>query len=139
MRMYDAPTLTIKRGRTEKRRLDTAKMLVIARDLAALDPVACYFEDTQGLPGQSAPAAHAFGQTCGLMEACMWSVGIPVIMVHPAVWKSGLKCPAGKDGARALASRVLPAGAGLWPLKKHDGRAEAALIALWGSKFGTLR
>jgi hypothetical protein len=40
--------------------------------------------------------------------------------------------PAEKDGARARASQLLPQHAGHWPLKKHDGRAEAALIALYG-------
>jgi hypothetical protein len=40
--------------------------------------------------------------------------------------------PAAKDGARARASQLLPGAADQWPLVKHDGRAEAALIALWG-------
>lgn len=29
---------------------------------------------------------------------------------------------------------LLPTAVALWPLVKHDGRAEAALIALWGSR-----
>jgi hypothetical protein len=40
--------------------------------------------------------------------------------------------PKAKDGARARASQLLPAGVQLWPLVKHDGRAEAALLALYG-------
>ena len=42
--------------------------------------------------------------------------------------------PAAKDGARARASELIRGGAAHWPLIKHDGRAEAALIALWGSR-----
>jgi hypothetical protein len=48
------------------------------------------------------------------------------------VWKKALGVPADKDGARARASQLMPENAWLWPLVKHDGRAEAALIAYWG-------
>ena len=55
-------------------------------------------------------------------------------VVHPQRWKRELGVPAGKDGARARASQLLPQAAGQWPLKKHDGRAEAALISVFGSR-----
>jgi hypothetical protein len=42
--------------------------------------------------------------------------------------------PAGKDGARARASQLIPSAAHHWPLKKHDGRAEAALLAFYASR-----
>jgi hypothetical protein len=37
-----------------------------------------------------------------------------------------------KGKARARASQLLPAAAHQWRLKRDDGRAEAALTALWG-------
>jgi crossover junction endodeoxyribonuclease RuvC len=40
--------------------------------------------------------------------------------------------PAGKDAARARACELLPRLADRWPLVKHHGRAEAALLALYG-------
>jgi hypothetical protein len=57
---------------------------------------------------------------------------VPITIVHPRTWKRALGVPREKDGARARASQLLPAHAHLWPLKKHDGRAEAALIATYG-------
>jgi hypothetical protein len=36
------------------------------------------------------------------------------------------------DGCRARASQLLPGSADQWRLRRHDGRAEAALIALYG-------
>jgi hypothetical protein len=42
--------------------------------------------------------------------------------------------PKAKDAARARASQLLPQAAHQWPLKKHDGRAESALIALYGAR-----
>jgi crossover junction endodeoxyribonuclease RuvC len=53
-------------------------------------------------------------------------------MVRPNIWKKAIGCPKDKDMARMLASRLLPQHSDNWPLKKHDGRAEAALIALYG-------
>jgi crossover junction endodeoxyribonuclease RuvC len=63
------------------------------------------------------------------------ALGVPMSFVAPATWKRALQVPAAKDGARARASQLLPAAAGHWPLVKHDGRAEAALIALYGLRF----
>ena len=57
---------------------------------------------------------------------------IPLTMVAPLKWKRALGVPADKDGARARASQLLPAHAGLWCRVKDDGRAEAALIAYYG-------
>ncbi len=36
--------------------------------------------------------------------------------------------------ARARAGELLPRAACHWPLAAHAGRAEAALIALWGAR-----
>jgi len=47
-------------------------------------------------------------------------------IVAPVRWKRALAVPAGKDGARARASALLPRAAHLWPLVKHDGRAAEA-------------
>ena len=45
--------------------------------------------------------------------------------------------PKAKDGARARASELLPSYSHLWQRVKDDGRAEAALIALWGARMLT--
>lgn len=67
---------------------------------------------------------NAFGPCFG--RAVAWTA------VTPQVSKKALAAPAAKDGARARASQLLPAHAQLWPLKKHDGRAESAMIAVFG-------
>ena len=60
------------------------------------------------------------------------ALGIQVTHVNPRAWKAALKVPAAKDGARCRASELIHGGAAHWPLVKHDGRAEACLIALFG-------
>ena len=49
-------------------------------------------------------------------------------------WKRALGVQKSKDAARARASQLLPAAAAQWGLRKHDGRAEAALLALYGAR-----
>jgi crossover junction endodeoxyribonuclease RuvC len=101
-------------------------------------------------------AGHAFVKRCwnrpgegrsGALVGCYMAIlatlttaGIPWSAVAPQVWKKALAVPAAKDGARARASQLLPAHAGLWPLKKHDGKAEAALIAVYALRvLGTVQ
>lgn len=133
------PTVLVKRGRTEKSRLDTAAYLQLAQMLSALDPLGVYIEDVGGMPGDGASSMFTFGHATGAIEMAWLVLGVPILTVHPATWKAALRCPAGKGGSRALASRLMPAHAHLWPLKKHHGRAEAALIGEWATRFGVFR
>jgi crossover junction endodeoxyribonuclease RuvC len=54
--------------------------------------------------------------------------------VSPAVWKKHFKLPADKEASRALALPLFPATAEHFARKKDHGRAEAALIARYGSE-----
>ena len=105
----------------------------------AVGCTALYIEDVSGVPGQSGPAAFNFGYGVGVVRTAALAAGIAVKPVHPSVWKRQMKVPSGpkkSKAVRALASDLLPAWAHLWPLEKHDGRAEAALLALWAEKYG---
>ena len=51
-------------------------------------------------------------------------------------WQKAHKVPKGKDGSRLRASELMPRYAELWRLKKHDGRSDAALIALYALTHG---
>jgi len=93
-------------------------------------------EQVSGLPGQSAPAAFAFGHGFGVLLMASRMLHYDVQQVRPVLLKAAMHVPSGADksAAMALASELLPLDAWRWPLKKHDGRAEAALIALYGSR-----
>jgi hypothetical protein len=82
--------------------------------------------------GMGVSSAYNFGFGCGVIEACLSCNGIPFSYVTPQSWKKEMSCPTEKDGARMRASQLLPNFAHNWDLKKHDGRAESALIALYG-------
>jgi crossover junction endodeoxyribonuclease RuvC len=91
-----------------------------------------YVERVAARPGQGVASMFGFGVSYGLLRGVLTAKLIPVTLVTPQEWKRGTRTPAAKDAARARASEVFPGHAGLWALKKHDGRAEAALIAHFG-------
>jgi hypothetical protein len=75
--------------------------------------------------------AFAQGFAAAMPVACAACHGLPYRMVTPSIWKPAMKVPADKEEARVAASRMMPDFAHLWPLKKHDGRAEAALLSVY--------
>ena len=61
---------------------------------------------------------------------------MPMRLVTPQTWKKvyGLKGgKENKDMSRQKASQLFPTYANLWARKKDDGRAEAVLLAHYGS------
>lgn len=90
-------------------------------------------------PGEGAVGAFSFGRSYGVVRGVCAANFITIHDVTPQKWKGALKVSADKDAARARASALLPRHSGLWPLKGHHGRAEAALIALYGSQQSDAR
>lgn len=128
--VWDMPTFTIKRGKSMRRDLDGHSL---HRLIDSIRPGHAFVEKAQAQPRWSAYATGIFFQSYGETRGILISNDIPFEPVDPAKWKKALGVPAGKDGARAKASQLMPSAADQWPLKKHDGRAEACLIALYGA------
>jgi crossover junction endodeoxyribonuclease RuvC len=97
-----------------------------------LDPRADAGFPVSTSPGQGVSSTFAFGRAYGIVIGILVALGTPMTFVSPAKWKRALGVPSVKDGARARASQLLPQASSRWPLKRHDGRAEAALLALYG-------
>lgn len=74
---------------------------------------------------------EAYGVLIGALE---WR-DIPFREVRPEEWKRSLNVPTDKNAARQRANQFFPDDADQWPLVKHDGRAEAALIAWYGLRW----
>ena len=86
------------------------------------------------MPGQGVSSMFRFGQTVGAIHMAVAAAGLPMQLVSPAVWKRHFGITAEKGKARSLASQRLPAAADMFTRVKDDGRAEAALIALYGAE-----
>ena len=133
--VIDMPTHEI-RG---KRRID---LYQLGREVRAWDAVAnivrVVVENVGAMPGQSPNGMFAFGFAAGALQGTIACAGLPMVLVVPQVWKKVYGIPGGrenKDASRQKASMLFPKYAGLWARKKDDGRAEAVLLAHYGSKL----
>lgn len=108
----------------------------LARQIDAWAPhnPVVYLEQVGTRPGEGAVGAFDFGHTFGLLKGICSAHFLPIELVLPQVWKKAMAVKGDKDVSRQRASQLMPKHSHNWPLKKHDGRAEAGLIALYGAQ-----
>jgi crossover junction endodeoxyribonuclease RuvC len=140
--MHDMPSMKVKVGGTMRDRVDTHgiyHLLYQKRSLHKIDLVV--IEEVQGFTGQSASAAFTFGKATGLVEGVCVALNLPYQLVSPRVWKKAMSLGSDKSLAVQAATRALPTSRGHWePGAKgakaiREGRAEAALMAVYGMRF----
>lgn len=126
------PMPTLKAGSGSKRVVDD---VALARwvDSWAEQIKMCYLEQVHAMPKQGVTSSFTFGMGYGIVKGIVAANMIPITLVRPAVWKKATGTPKVKDGALARATQVFPRHSHQWPLKKDDGKAEAALIAYYGA------
>jgi crossover junction endodeoxyribonuclease RuvC len=130
--VFDIPTTTRTVNKKEKRQIDPYQLsawLEIQRPLIKFAVV----EQVGTMPGQGVTSMFSFGRSVGIVEGVLAAYCYPVTIVPPKLWQSACQMRVGKDGARARAMELFPAYADLFKLKKHDGRADAALMAWYGA------
>jgi crossover junction endodeoxyribonuclease RuvC len=125
----DMPVHLLTRGGKGKRELDIHALLHILEGRRIRH---AFIELAGPMPRQGTSSTFSFGKTYGVILGLCAACRIPTTLVPPVRWKRGLQVPAAKAGARARASQLMPEASHQWPLVKHDGRAESALIALYG-------
>jgi crossover junction endodeoxyribonuclease RuvC len=125
----ELPVLQLARGGKNKRDLDAH---ALARLISNRRPGHTFVELVGAMPGQGVSSVFAFGKSFGVVIGVLAALGIPYTLVAPVVWKRALSVPVAKDGARARASQLMPAAAHHWTRVRDDGRAEAALLGLYG-------
>lgn len=78
--------------------------------------------------------AFRFGLACGMIRATVMAYKLELVMVDPRSWTHYFKLKGGnKDPHIALIKQIAPSCVPYITLKKHDGRADAGLMALWHS------
>ena len=88
-------------------------------------------EQVGAMPGQGVTSMFRFGEAYGIIKGVLGGLRLPVELVTPSVWKRELKVQKGKESSRLRALELFPEQTDLFKLKKHHGRADAALIALY--------
>lgn len=89
-------------------------------------------EKVHSRPTDGVKQAFSFGRCFGQIEMATALLKLPHLLPTPQAWKRRLMCSADKNLSRQRASALIPAAAPLFSRKKDDGRAEAALLALFG-------
>lgn len=95
-------------------------------------------ELVHSMPRMGAPSVHQFGRMFGGGEALL-RVMCRCDYVDPGVWKRAMGLPKDKQASLDLATQLFGYDVAQthWPLAKHEGVAEAALIATyWWRKNG---
>lgn len=130
MAIHDMPVFPVKAGRNE---INHHGLLAIMRQY---EGATVWLELVSARPGQGVTSMFRFGQGYGAIEMACAATGCAVRYVTPAKWKGHFGL-AGKDknpdAARSVAAQRLPEIATMLLRKKDIGRADAALIALYGA------
>lgn len=107
--------------------------------LSGLYIKAAVVERVASMPGQGVSTTFKFGKGYGQVLGVISALEIPLVEPTPTQWKHDMSLSKDKDLSRAVAVKVWPKHAERFKRKLDNGRAEAALLALWHlRKQGTL-
>lgn len=133
LEVVDMPILCVRSNGKKRRQIDLYELGMIIDDHAG-DVLLAIIEEVGSMPKQGVVSTFNFGFAAGAVQAAIAANMIPMRLVRPAVWKRALGLTkTDKDASRQLASRLMPDHHAQWRLSKHDGRAEASLLARYGA------
>lgn len=104
---------------------------LVARMVQKHEPAQSYIEEIWSSAQQQSTNAFTFGDGYGTLKGVLAMGGVPLSRVTPQIWKKTMRCPKDKSEARFRAMELMPSCADAFDMAKDDGRAEAALIALY--------
>lgn len=97
-------------------------------------PDVCIIESVNAMPKQGVTSSFNFGQAFGCLRGSVAASRVPTILVSPQKWKKAMSLDSDKEKSRKMAILFFPES-DAFRLKKHDGRAEAALLAIYCNKL----
>ncbi|MGU3386996.1 hypothetical protein ACLBYG_20970 [Methylobacterium sp. D53M] len=117
--VYDVPLVD--------KMIDAAQVAHLIRSAGATEAM---IERVGAMPKQGVSSTFKFGMAYGAVLGIVAAMEVPIRQATPGRWKAHFRLSADKEQARGLAVRQWP-GSRDFSLKKHHGRAEAALLALY--------
>jgi hypothetical protein len=105
-------------------------------------PTQAVIELVGPMPRDGVRQAWRFSAAFTTAKAVVTLLDIPITLVTPGAWKKAMKVtggPAGKEECRAKAIQCFPACAAAFARKRDQGRAEAALLALYAAQLTSRR
>jgi len=91
-------------------------------------------EQVAAMRGQGVSSMFRFGEGYGHLQMACAASKLPLKYVTPATWKKHFNLSRDKGVSRGVAMQRFPDQAQQFSRVKDDGRAEAALIALYGAE-----
>lgn len=129
LHLWDTPTVTVRVGDKDRKRCDVEAYV----EAMARFPIDYgIIENVQSTPNDGHVGAFTFGKVTGIAIGIAAGLDIPFAGITPAKWKMQMQVPADKEAAVRRASQLFPQCTGAWARKMDHGRAEAAIIALYG-------
>lgn len=138
---WDMPVNDVSIGGKPRKRIDRLGLAELIENIIMLyDPQKWIIEKVGGIAGQSAASGFEFGYTTGCIHQALSDKGLAFETVSPSEWKKDVKAPKDKDACVAKCDDLWPHARPLFrdTSKSAKGavrpdRAEAALLAYWGS------
>lgn len=141
----DMPIDKVQQGKFLRSRISPSRLLAI---LAGSAGGHAFIERPEGFPiitrskatGQretrqpSSKNMLSFGEMFGIALCACVASGLAVTEIGPGAWKRAMGVPADKKEARRIAALKFPKFAAEFARVKDDGRAEAAILALYGQR-----
>ena len=87
-------------------------------------------ERQQSMPKQGVASSFKTGVGYGIIIGCLAALNVPTFFQSSTQWKKRLHLTSDKELSRKRALERWPNDADLFKLKKYEGRAEAALLAV---------
>jgi crossover junction endodeoxyribonuclease RuvC len=133
--VMDMPTR--RAGKAKSLELDV-DALQYALGVARVRSRVLVLERQSAAPGQGVSSVFALGEQYGILRGMALALGFRVELVNPAVWKAAMRLGADKERSRQAAMKAWPGDEVFFGRVKDHGRAEAALLALWGHRTHVL-
>ena len=134
----DMPTIKVEGGRM----LDHWRLAAILGAWASTyDVKGVTIERVHAMPDQGVSSSFSFGDSFGALKQAVASAGLHFTLISPATWKGIYGLRGGRENKRASAEKVIWFFPGLKAQMfgpkggAKDGRAEAVLLAHYGSKL----
>lgn len=129
--VFDMSTVEVLVGKTVKRKVAPAAIVDDLKPYVFQEECKAIIEKVAARPGQGVASMFGFGRSLGVLEGVLAGMGVPYELVAPPTWVKAMRVTKGKDGSRQRAMEIWPDKAAYFKRVKDDGRAEAALMALF--------
>ena len=113
-------------------RVDGRAIYRLINNQHTLQLPAVWLEEVHSMPKQGVASTFKFGKSYGIVIGAVESSRATINYAKPTQWKKHFGLSSSKQESLELARELFPDNEAMFRLKKHDGRAEAALIALYG-------